>query len=279
MLPVICVIIYSYYFEPYTITVQHVDIKDRTLHNAWGSLRIVHLSDLHVVKQGIREEKVLGIVQGLQPDIICITGDMVQWSVDPAETVSFITQFYAPLGVYCVMGDSDSSSGRRHCIFCHPGNNPHQQRSTPLIVKNKIVEIDIPRLSGEKMQSLQQLLVGGIWSDDAYVDTVTGLLENGGNDQSPLLLLSHFSTQWQNVETSRTLLWLSGDTHGGQILMPDFIWKWFSGKSDVAHRAGLFHDNNKWLYVNSGIGTTARFPFRFGVPPEITLLTISAASK
>ena len=265
---------------PCSITVRRIDIKDSSLHNAWGSLRIVHLSDLHVEKQGIREEKVLAMVQRLQPDIICITGDMVQWNVDPAETVSFITQFNAPLGVYSVMGDSDSSSGRHHCIFCHPGNNHHQQRSTPLIFKNQVVEIDVSKLSGEKRDSQQRLLVGGIWGDDAGTDTVTGLLKKTGDDQSPLLMLSHYSDQWQNVKSSRAILWLSGDTHGGQILMPDFIWKWFSGKSDIDHRAGLFHDgDNKWLYVNSGIGTTARFPFRFGVPPEITLLTISAVSK
>ncbi len=275
VLSAISLIAFSGYYAPNSITVQHIDINDSTLHNAWGNLRIVHLSDLHVVKQGNREEKVLSLVKQLQPDIICITGDMVQWSVDPTETILFIRKFQAPFGVYCVMGDSDSAAGRRSCVFCHPGNNPHQQRSTPLILKNKVVEIDISRMRAGESQSGQKLLVGGIQKGESAENSLTKLLEKTDDGKLPLLLLSHFSTQWQNVEGDRALLWLSGDTHGGQILMPDFVWKWFSGKSDVAHRAGLFQDRNKWLYVNSGIGTTARFPFRFGVPPEITLLTIS----
>lgn len=272
-------IIYGYYCEPNAITVQHVEIKDSTLHNAWGSLRIVHLSDLHVVKQEAKEEKVLAIVQQLQPDIICITGDISQWGEEPDDSISFVRQLTAPLGVYCVLGDSDTSNGRRSCLFCHPANNPHQQRSTPVMLKNKIVEIDMSPVRKEESNGRQKLLVVGLHADKSGSDSIVELFENREDENLPLLLLSHFATQWKNVKSKRALLWLSGDTHGGQVLMPDLMWKWFSGKSDVTHRAGLFYtETNKWLYVNSGIGTTARFPFRFGVPPEITLLTIMPPS-
>lgn len=100
--------------------------------------------------------------------------------------------------------------------------------------------------------------------------TAFDILSDLPAEDTPVLFLSHFSFAWKKVKTKRPLLWLSGDNHGGQVAMPGFIWRIFSGKSDKEHKAGLFREEeHKWLYVTRGIGVTRSFPFRIGVPRNL----------
>ena len=68
-------------------------------------------------------------------------------------------------------------------------------------------------------------------------------------------------------------LTVAGHTHGGQVRLP------FVGRLVVPSRygqryaAGYVREGGKSLFVSTGIGTSI-FPVRFGVPPEISLLTL-----
>jgi hypothetical protein len=86
----------------------------------------------------------------------------------------------------------------------------------------------------------------------------------------PAIVLSHFSSVYNYINGKEDVLVLSGDTHGGQIYLPEFIWKIIKIKPDTKHKYGLYQDENKALYVTSGIGTSD-IPFRLGVPPEVVL--------
>ena len=266
LLLVTALLVYGHFAEPARIRVRHVTIYDNELFNAWGRVRLAHISDLHVTDMGKVERILLERLEAVKPDMIFVTGDMAQWNSSPSGALEFISKLHAPGGVYCVMGDADYSSRRYHCLFCHPGGNVHIQRRSPRILRNATATARLP--SGKKM------LVAGVSLYDDWGGE-SGFPENIlGTEGPPVLVLSHFGGKWSDAPDVRAQLWLSGDTHGGQIWLPGFMWKLLRLKPDPDHMYGLFKSGkHKWLYVNPGIGMTEGVPFRIGVPPEITGLT------
>lgn len=258
---------YGYFIEPNRIKVERVVIADGALHQAWGEVRIVQLADLHIDKSGRREEKVLGLVAEIKPDLIVITGDMAQWNKDPRPALQFVERLQAPLGVYGILGDADMASGRRYCLFCHAGGNVHQLRQHPRMLKNGYAEITVPA-TGNKVT------IAGVFPENDNGAGRPALADHLRQTEQPVLLLDHYAKGWQQISHKGPLLWLAGDTHGGQVAIPD----WFLRKLRLVdypqYMSGLFSGGgHKWLYVSRGLGTVSYFPFRIGVPPEITVIS------
>ena len=274
-LTVLSITAYAYFIEPYNIQVRQINIPDTEFHKQWGDIKIAQLSDLHITKIGRRERAVLKKLEQLKPDLIVVTGDSAQWNQRPENAVKFLESLKAPLGVYCVMGDADFSSCRYHCLFCHPGGDFHKQREKPHFLRDTTIEISIDNKADGRHLAIAGIASERDWgSDQGYADKIG----ETNKKQKALLILGHFSKKWATLSSrsKRPLLWLAGDTHGGQVWLPDFIWKILKLKPDAVHMAGLYQSNkHQWLYVNRGIGTTASFPFRLGVRPEITVLTFS----
>ena len=266
---------YAYFFEPCNIQVRHINIPDSELNRQWGDIKIAQLSDLHITTIGRREKTVLKKLKQLKPDLIVVTGDSAQWNRRAGNAINFLKSLQAPLGVYCVMGDADFSSCRYHCIFCHPGRDFHKQRKKPYFLHDTMIEISLDHKPDGRHLTIAGITSERDWgSDQGYADKI----EESNKEQKALLVLGHFSKKWATLSarTKRPLLWLAGDTHGGQIWLPNFIWKILKIKPDAVHMAGLFQNGkHKWLYVNRGIGTTEGFPFRLGVRPEITILSFN----
>jgi predicted MPP superfamily phosphohydrolase len=72
-------ILYGIFVEPNRVVVKRIIIRDDHLFNAWHGLRIVQVSDLHITKIGIREKLVIRKIAEIEPDIVCVTGDLAQW--------------------------------------------------------------------------------------------------------------------------------------------------------------------------------------------------------
>ncbi|RJX33112.1 MAG: hypothetical protein C4531_05720 [Desulfurivibrio sp.] len=258
---------YGYVIEPGRVRIERVVIPDKELYQAWGGVKIAQLSDLHIDTIGPREEKVLQLLTESKPDLIVITGDIAQWNTDPQPGLRFLEQLQAPLGVYAILGDSDISSGRRYCLFCHSGGNVHHQRQHPRMLKNSYAAITVPA-TGKKV------IIAGVFPAEDGEAGQTAMAELLRQTAEPVLLLAHFSEGWRQIRHKGPLLWLAGDTHGGQIAIPDFIWRDLQLVDFPQYMAGLFYAaGHKWLYVNRGIGTVSYFPFRIGVPPEVTIIS------
>lgn len=261
---------YGYFVEPSRIGVERIVIRDDALYRAWGDVKIVQLSDLHITVFGKRETEVLQRLREIRPDLVVVTGDWVQWNRDPAAALQFLERLQAPLGVYGILGDADLAAGRRSCFFCHPAGDVHRLRQQPKILKNGYEEIDLPA-TGKKMR------IAGIMPQETAATDVAGLLARWRQKNEPLLFLGHFSAGWREIDNDAPLLWLAGDTHGGQLALPDMLWQKFQLVDYPQYMAGLYADGHKWLYVNRGLGTVSYFPFRIGVPPEITVITFARA--
>ena len=260
----IMIALYGFFIEPNHVRLITVKIHNKAMTSTLKDLKIVHLSDLHIGENiSISIKRTLEILNELKPDLILLTGDYVDWYGSKqayGNAITFLSQLNAPLGVYAVMGDADYSFSRKSCGFCHDEGStrpPTQHQVRFLRDAQVVIEIEGGGIS-----------IIGIGGDSDYAsgsNTVNNMLID-----SPAIVLSHSSLAYNSINKEGNVLVLSGDTHGGQIYLPEFIWKILKRKPDTAHMYGLYQDKNKSLYVTSGIGTSD-IPFRFGVPPEVVL--------
>ena len=268
--------IYGWLVEPNTLKVKYVQIHDEALHDSWGDLRIVHVSDLHLAGWSKKVARLAQRINRLNPDIICVTGDLGQWNTEATEVIEFFEKLESRYGTYAVLGDSDTSSGLTRCFYCHESGNIHRLRKEPVILRDACKSV---KLSGKS------LTVCGISSQTGEIpQEVLSLWRNKVRKtyppDLPILVLSHFSSAWAELPPRERVLWLSGNTHGGQIWTPGWLRPLIFRGKDYAHLKGLFRKGEHcWLYVNAGIGTTRCFPLRIGVPPEITVIEIKGGSK
>jgi len=255
---------YACWVEPYWLRVREVVVADDALRAAWGDVRILHLSDLHIDRIGRRERRLLRIIRRERPDVIVMTGDISQWGAGAAAAVEFTARLSAPLGVYGVLGDADDSKGREKCLFCHLGNRYDVRLKRPFFLQNEVV--DVP-------------LAGGVLRIAGIVPAADGRFppDMPLPRERPLLVLHHFGEIFARLPSGVKALVLAGNTHGGQVWLPAFLRKLLRVPSDFKHPAGLFRGAlpGRWLYVNQGVGVTARFPFRFGVRPEAVFITFA----
>lgn len=262
-----CLIItafYGFFIEPNHVRLKTVKIHNKVMASTLKDLKIVQLSDLHIGKNiSIPTKRTLAILNELKPDLILLTGDYVEWNGDKEaydNAIDFLSCLSAPLGVYAVMGDSDYSFARRSCGFCHEEGStlpPSQHQVKFLRDSQAVIEME-----GRKISII------GIGRDSDYASkakTINNMLTD-----SPAIVLSHISSVYDDISAKEDILILSGDTHGGQIFLPVFIWKIIKRKPDAEHKYGLYQEKKKSLYVTSGIGTSD-IPFRLGVPPEVVL--------
>lgn len=272
VLALILLIGYAWQVEPRLLTVRRLVIEDSAMARAWPGLTIVHLSDTHIEREGGREARLLAMIREIKPDLILMSGDYRQWGAAPGPAQHFLAQLSAPLGVYGVLGNSDQDHSPRGCAFCHPGGRYGERLSHPVILRNELRSL--PWRGG-------RVAVAGIELDEtgqAWLQTVRQAKANVGDE--PLLILCHQSTWWQNAPLPDHSLWLAGDTHGGQVRLPAWLWTMLPYKPDPAHMAGLYgNGKGGWLLVNRGVGQTAGFPFRLGVVPEICVITFAGTGS
>jgi len=85
-------------------------------------------------------------------------------------------------------------------------------------------------------------------------------------------LLSHNPDIFPRIPP-RVTLTLAGHTHGGQINFPWLQQQVIPSRFGARYAKGHIIENEKDMFVSSGIGTTS-VPLRIGIPPEIVILTL-----
>jgi uncharacterized protein len=252
---------YGRFVESYWITTTKLDLEIDGYFQSCGTIKIVHISDLHVIKQGKREARMIEAVQEMNPDIILITGDFIKTGADPAETIKTISQLKAPLGVWGVPGNIDLAHDKYpellkglEDIGVTILNN---QRRT---INKDGFELDLVGLDlYPKKEELQELF-------------------NSRPPGRPEIVLAHWPYLIEELIPYHPQLILCGHTHGGQIRLPvigTFLARLFAG---THYDQGLFRTLNTWIYVNRGVGMTTH-PIRLFCPPEITQLTVTFTNR
>ncbi|HEX2544662.1 MAG TPA: metallophosphoesterase [Ramlibacter sp.] len=247
-----------------TAQVKRVHITIEGLPPALEGFRIAQISDIHVgptIKSGYLQA-IVDRVNALQPDVIAITGDLVDGSVaELGEHVAPLAQLKARHGVYFVTGNHEYYSGVHGWV-------QELRRLGIRVLHNEHVVL--------QHQGAQLVLAGvpdftGHHFDPAHKsDPVEAL--RGAPAQAPRVLLAHQPRTAPAAAAAGFDLQISGHTHGGQFLP----WTFFVPLQQP-FIAGLHQLDGLQVYVSRGTGYWGP-PKRFGAPSEISELRLAPSA-
>ena len=253
---------YGLLVEPYQVKIRHFKMKADGMYKVLENKTAIHLSDLHLSKIRKREKKILTILEDLNPDFIFLTGDYVKWSGDYKPALTFLSKLKANIGVWAVMGDYDYSYSRNSCLFCHEqGSGKPTRQNNIRFLRNKVERVSLP--DGD-------IWFGGI---DQFADASFAFNEKMPylKENPPAIILSHSPLIFDLIDKNQDVIILAGDTHGGQIPLPSWLWSILGYEKCARYNQGFFEEGRKKMYVSQGIGTS-HIPFRLFSPPELMVL-------
>jgi predicted MPP superfamily phosphohydrolase len=248
-------------------------------------LRIAAIADLHACDPWMSLDHIQAIVDhtnALKPDIVVMLGDYVAGHrkvtrfIPDAEWVAVLAGLKAPLGVHAVLGNHDWWEDREVQRAGHGLPSAGRALEAAGI---PVYENDAKKLS----KNGQSFWLAGLGDQLAYMPARRfrplrriGVDDLGATlakitDDAPVVLMAHEPDVARRVP-SRVALQLSGHTHGGQVRMLGWSPIAPSGQQLAYGHVRMNCD----VVVSGGLGCSI-MPFRFGVPPEIVLVTLGAA--
>lgn len=225
---------------------------------ALDGFRMVQISDVHIGPTLDRRfaASVTAQVNALSPDLIAVTGDLVDGDVRHlADEVAPFAALRAPHGVFFVTGNHDYYSGADAWVEV-----ARRLGMTPL--RNTRVAIEGFDLAG--VEDHHAHFVHATQRSDVAAAVA-------GHDPSrALVLLAHDPLTFKEAARHGVDLQLSGHTHGGQI----WPFRWLVRLS-TPYVAGSYRVGDAQLYVSRGTGFWGP-AMRLFAPAEITEITIRA---
>lgn len=267
------ILVYGSIFGRDRLTVKEIEFFSDNLPESFDNYKVIQISDLHLgnLKNGQQFiEEMVGTVNRQSADVVVITGDLVNsLASELYDYEGILSEIKAKDGIYSVLGNHD------YAIY-HKWEDVGKQNENI----NDLIEGQ-KRLGWKVLNNENDLIIR-----DGDTISIIGV-ENAGSAHFPDLsdltkamygtegskfkiLLSHDPTHWRREVLSTDIdLMLSGHTHGAQFSIGAFSVSSFV----YPEWRGLYMNDKKGLYVNTGIGYVG-VPFRFGVWPEITVIRL-----
>lgn len=238
-----------------TYTVSSAKLPER-----FAGFQIAQVSDLHNNQLGENNEKLLDMLRKAQPDIIAITGDLIdsrRTDIDVA--LAFVRQAMQIAPCYYVPGN-------------HEWRDSHYDRLKEGLVEAGVVLLEDAWMTLSREE--EQIVLLGIRDPKfktGYLSTLTW------EQEAFTVVLSHRPELFdQYVEKGFDLV-LTGHAHGGQFRLP-FVGGLFAPNQGLfpEYDAGLYREGDTHMLVSRGVGNSA-FPLRFNNRPEILLIELQTS--
>lgn len=230
---------------------------------AFEGFRIVHLTDIHVGPLLRREflEDLVARANALSPDLIAITGDLVDGTVEELrEVVAPLRGLVAPHGVHFVTGNHEYYSGADAWLAHLPTLGLRVLRNERVEIRRGDAVLDLAGIDDASAHAFGPAHGADLARAVAGRDTARALV-----------LLAHQPRQVSEARRLGVDLQLSGHTHGGQIAPFGLFVRLVQPAIEGLHRFG-----DTWLYVNRGAGTWGP-PMRLCNPAEIAVIELVRA--
>lgn len=263
--------LFGYTFGRRALVTTRTTIPIPALPAAFAGFRIVHLSDLHLGAYLGRAELAghVARVNALDPDLICITGDLVDRAATCAALFPVLAGLRARHGVVVTLGNHDVAAGadavtaelRDHTAFT--------------ILRN--ARLDIER-NGERLTLVGLDDLGRDWARGVLAHPALPGLTADLPAGRPLVVLTHRPDCFEQAAACGAHLVLAGHTHGGQIGIPTPSGRRVRNFAEIITRydRGAFGVGSATLVVSNGLGFTGQ-PIRLFTPREIGCLELRPA--
>ena len=244
-------------------------VKDKKVPSAFNGFKILHLSDLHNKSFGKNQVFLLNKIRKLNPDIILITGDLIDRRRTDFKPVLHLLKGLHSIPVYYVPGNHEAWSD------CYAQ------------LKDILISHELVVLENEErciVRDHQRLYLYGL-KDPGFYNKDDHKLKSRDQLDAHLqawkpegfsILLSH-RPEYFDVYASHAIdISFSGHAHGGQIRFP------FIGAILAPHQgffpkysAGMYQINTSRLILSRGLGNSL-FPFRIFNHPELILVSLES---
>ncbi len=255
-----------------TVGVTHYTVSSDRVPTAFDNYKIAVISDLHNAEFGHNNSRLIALIEKEKPDIVAITGDLVDSRKTDIETADRLLQRLA---------------GIAPCYYV-PGNHEARIDEQYRDLDKKLLENGVINL-GDKVLNLKKnnetIQLAGL-NDPDFTDYEASVqegilktsLDNMELGDKYCVLLSHRPETFQLYVSEGIDLVLSGHTHGGQVRLP------FLGGLIAPHQgifpkydAGRYSESKTTMIVSRGIGNSV-FPVRFNNRPELVIVELQKKS-
>ena len=253
------------------LELNHYTISSDRLPEAFDGYRIAHVSDLHNTEMGKDNEKLLDMLQEADPDIIAITGDIIDSrNTDIDVALQFTKDAMEIAPCYYVTGN-------------HEARVSEYDELKEGMIELGVVVLEDGRIELE--QSGETITLLGVKDPSFQTDYLFGdsetvmqnkLQEIVNEEDTYTILLSHRTELFEVYTESKVDLVLSGHAHGGQFRLP-FVGGLVAPNQGLfpKYDAGLYTEENTNMIVSKGIGNSI-LPFRFNNKPEVILIELQS---
>lgn len=254
-----------------SIVISNFDYNKSKLPTEFNNFKIVHISDLHNKVFGDEQDKLIGKVEDLSPDIIVITGDLIdrrRYNLEKA--MLFINSAVKIAPVYYVSGNHEAWSGKYYEI--------KERLIEAGVIVMEDSKLDITR--GNNSIKLLGLSDPDFLTSDYIDGTDTSKVEEKLKEWSEIegfkILLSHRPELFDLYSENNIDMIFSGHAHGGQIRLP-FVGGLVAPDQGLfpKYTAGSYTSNTSTMYVSRGLGNSL-FPVRVFNRPEIISVTLKS---
>lgn len=247
-------------FTPPGVT--EVAVKLPNLPKALDGFTLVQISDVHI--GGILQRKffdaVVAQMNGLKPDLVAVTGDLVDGEVeDLGHSVAALENVRAKYGAWFCTGNHDYYSGANAWVAALDRMGVKSLRNARTSIGDAGASFD---LIGVDDWGARRRGYGRGYDLDKALE--------GRDPERASVLLAHQPANFDEAAKRGIGLQLSGHTHAGQafpgtVIVP-LVWPWYEG---------LYREGDGQIFVSRGCGFWGP-PLRIGAPPEIVKITLVA---
>ncbi len=253
---------YLLFENNFPVVTEYVCENSRIPESAEG-FKIVHLSDIHNTQSDILKKRILDSIEKQDPDIIAITGDIIDKRRTDIDTaVDFAEKLTRLAPVYFVMGNHEAAIGNFSTLekgLSRAGVNILHSQSEELECGIVLSGIDdINNIKGKnKDEKIEKAL------------STVPIREDKFN-----VLLSHRPELIEDYAEYGADLVLTGHAHGGQMRLPVIGGLFSPGEGFFPEYESGIHEKNKTkMIISRGIGNSS-FPFRVNNRPEVVVITL-----
>lgn len=251
------------------LTVSHVELD---LLPGEGSFTIAQVSDLHNAEFGGGNRELLAILEEAEPDLIAITGDLIDSRrTDPAPALAFLEGAVELAPVCYVTGNHEFRA-----YDAYQGLKSQMEELGVIVLENesmvleevplRVIGLDDPSFGvrSDPSATPEQILQGAL----------TALAPQAGEEDLRTVLLAHRPEYVELYAQYGADLVLSGHAHGGQVRLPGVGGLYAPGQGFLPeYTSGLYQIGETSLVVSRGLGNSL-FPLRVNNRPEVVLVRL-----
>lgn len=235
------------------VSIEHLEVPLDRLPNELEGLRVAHLTDLHMSGRLSMAyfQEVVRAVNEWQPDLVCVTGDIVEHTPQLEWVAPTLGELRPRLGSYFVLGNHDA------LVDCQE-------------LRQRLTEAGLTDVGSRVVEAEHRGVTLRFCGDERpWFSTGPSLAES----EDFTLCLAHTPDRFGWAVERGVDLTLAGHTHGGQVCFPLLGPLLCPSWHGVRYASGTFRRGDTVMHV--GRGTGSLFPLRYGCPPEVALLTLT----